>query len=59
MVNKFAAHSYENDNVFFINLIDSIKGTGYCEKQWKETEIAKGRDEKDVEDEAQERNFWR
>ena len=61
---SLAAKAYENDWYFMMDIIDSIKGSGHCEKQWdKEFPKPKSNYEKANEEWKKQqlkrkRNFW-
>ena len=57
MMNK-SASAFNNNNSFLIDLIDTFKGTGHCEREWVKYQL-KTKDHKSVKDELTAKKYWR
>ena len=49
---SLASYAYEKDWLFMTDLIDTFKGTGYCEKQW-------AKQLKKTSRQIKQKKFWR
>ena len=47
-----SARAFDNNNSFMIDLIDTFKGTGHCEKQW-------AKQLKKTSHQVKRKKFWR
>ena len=53
-----SARAFENDSFFLMDLIDTFKGSGHCQREWVKYQ-EKTKDKDIVEKELKVKKYWR